>query len=431
MRSIPPRRLVPLSVLLLPLACSSGSAPSSVREDPSSPGQEARVPTPQVPPSQAQVRAVTSENNLVRPAKRDFSDELTRQLSVRPGFTVNVFAQGLTNPRTLAVRPDGSVYVTEREAGRITLLRDTNGDGRADQRTPVLTGLGQKETGVHGLALRGDQLYFVTVQRLAVADIRPDGSLGTPRTLVSDLPDGGQHNNRTLAFGPDGRLYVSVGSTCNDCSEPNPEHATLLRVDPATGSRSVFARGLRNTIGFAWHPATGQLWGMDHGSDARGDDFPPEELNRLEEGGNYGWPFCVGKQEVDPFVNAEPPDDQSRPDFCARTRPSVLEYQGHSAPMTLTFYSGSQFPAEFRNDAFLALRGSWNRNPPTGYKVVRVRFDSQGNPLGFEDFVSGWLLEGGRAHFGRLVGTAVAQDGSLLVTDDTNGVIYRIAYTGG
>ncbi len=419
-------RLIPLTLLLLPLACTSGSG-----RDPTPAPAEARIPTPQVPPTQAQVRAVTAENNLVRPAKREFSEEFLRQLSVRPGFGINVFAQGLTNPRVLAVRPDGSVYVTEREAGRVTLLRDTNADGRVDQQTPVLTGLGQKEAGVHGLALRGDQLYLVTVKQLYVADIRSDGSLGTPRELLGDLPDGGQHNNRTLAFGPDGALYLSVGSTCNACPESNPEHATLLRIDPATGSRSVFARGLRNTIGFAWHPSTGQLWGMDHGSDSRGDDFPPEELNLLEQGGDYGWPFCAGKQEVDPFINSEPPGDLARPDHCARTKPSTLEYQGHSAPMTFVFYSGSHFPAEFRNDAFLALRGSWNRNPPTGYKLVRVRFDPQGRPLGFEDFVSGWLLDNGRAHFGRLVGTAVAVDGSLLLTDDANGVIYRISHSGG
>ncbi|WNG51674.1 sorbosone dehydrogenase family protein [Archangium minus] len=427
---LPLRRFAPLSLLFLPLSCSSGNPPSSVRDTPPASGPEARVPTPQVPPTQAQVRAVTAENNLVRPAKRAFSDALLSQLSVRPGFSVNVFAQGLTNPRVLAVRPDGSVYVTEREAGRVTLLRDSNGDGRADQTTPVLTGLGEKDNGVHGLALRGDQLYLVTVKQLYVADIRSDGSLGEPRELIGNLPDGGQHNNRTLAFGPDGKLYVSIGSTCNACPESNPEHATLLRVEPSTGSRSVFARGLRNTIGFAWHPTTGQLWGMDHGSDSRGDDFPPEELNLIQEGSDYGWPFCAGKQEIDAFISAEPPGDLSRPEYCARTQPSTLEYQGHSAPMTLTFYTGSLFPSEFRNDAFLALRGSWNRNPPTGYKVVRVRFDPQGRPLGFEDFVSGWLLDNGQAHFGRLVGTAMAADGSLLVTDDANGVIYRIAYTG-
>jgi glucose/arabinose dehydrogenase len=205
----------------------------------------------------------------------------------------------------------------------------------------------------------------------------------------------------------------------------------MLRYDPATGQRAIFARGLRNTIGFGWHPATGRLWGMDHNSDARGDDFPPEELNLIEEGGHYGWPYCAGKQQVDYFTASEPPDDASRPEFCARTKPSILEYQGHAAPMTLVFYTGTRFPERFRHDAFTAMRGSWNRNPPAGYKVVRIRFDGQGNPLGFEDFVTGWLLEDGRAHFGRLTGTAVAADGSLLVTDDANGVIYRIAYTGG
>lgn len=133
---------------------------------------------------------------------------------------------------------------------------------------------------------------------------------------------------------------------------------------------------------------------------------------------------------MDAFISAEPPDQQSRPDYCAKTRASVLEYQGHAAPMTLVFYTGGQFPAEYRNDAFVAMRGSWNRNPPYDSKGVRVRFDAQGNPTAFEDFATGWLLEDGRAHFGRLVGTAELPDGSLLVTDDVNGVIYRIAYTG-
>lgn len=419
-----PTARVLLAVLLsLPVACNDRTSTSS--------GSTAgTIPTPQVPDRDDAVRAVVAPNNLVRPATLPLTEERLRQITVPAGFQISVFAQGLTNPRTLAVRPDGGVYVTEREAGRVTLLRDLNGDGTADQRAVVASGLGQKNTGVHGLALQGDRLFMTTDRQVLVADVRADGSLGTPTVLVERLPDAGQHANRTLAVGPDGKLYVSVGSTCNACAEPNPENATLLRFEPDGTGRTVFARGLRNTIGFGWHPATGQLWGMDHGSDSRGDDFPPEELNLLQEGADYGWPFCVARQAVDAFVSAEPPDKLARSEYCSRTRPSVLEYQAHSAPMTWVFYTGGMFPTEYRNDAFVAMRGSWNRNPPTGYKVVRVRFDGQGTPTSIDDFASGWLVEGGQGHFGRLVGTAVAGDGALLVTDDANGVIYRIAYTG-
>ena len=424
--SSPARVLLAAALLSLPLACDEKPPPTE--PEPTPPGT---VPTPQVPPRDEQVRAVTAPNNVVVPAKATFSEARLAQLTVPAGFTLNIFAQGLTNPRTLAVRADGGVYVTEREAGRITLLRDTNGDGRADQQTVVASGLGQKRAGVHGLTLNptGDRLFMTTDRQVLAADVRPDGTLGAP-TVVATLPDAGQHPNRTLAFGPDGLLYVSVGSDCNACSEPNPEHATLLRMAPDGTGRAVFARGLRNTIGFGWHPVTGQLWGMDHGSDSRGDDFPPEELNLIQQGADYGWPFCAGKREVDAFVSTEPPDMLSRPDYCARTQPSVLEYQSHSAPMTWVFYTGTRFPAEYRNNAFVAMRGSWNRNPPSGYKVVRVRFDAQGTPTGFEDFATGWLGTGGTEQLGRLVGTAISADGALLVTDDANGVIYRIAWSG-
>ncbi|MCY1033096.1 PQQ-dependent sugar dehydrogenase [Corallococcus sp. BB11-1] len=417
-------RLFAGALLCLSLACNDRTSSGG------NPSPEGMIPTPQVPDREDAVRAVVAANHLVRPAIQSFGPEKLAQLSVPAGFQVSVFAQGLTNPRMMAVRPDGSVYVTEREAGRVTLLRDLNGDGTADQRAVVASGLGQKNEGAHGLALSGDRLYMATDRQVFVATVGADSSLGTPSLLVERLPDAGQHANRTLAVGPDGKLYVSVGSTCNACVEPNPESATLLQFETNGAGRRVFAKGLRNTIGFGWNPTTGQLWGMDHGSDSRGNDFPPEELNRIQEGGDYGWPFCAGPQQVDAFVNNEPPDKQSRPEFCAKTQPSVLDYQAHSAPMSLTFYTGANFPSEYRGDAFVAMRGSWNRNPPTGYKIVRVRFDPLGNPTAFEDFASGWLGADGTTQFGRLVGTAVAADGTLLVADDANGVIYRIRYAG-
>jgi glucose/arabinose dehydrogenase len=186
----------------------------------------------------------------------------------------------------------------------------------------------------------------------------------------------------------------------------------------------VFASGLRNTIGFAFHPTTQELWGMDHGSDWRGDNTPPEELNRIALGLNYGWPYCFGKGEIDPVI--EDPDGTTKAAYCAATAPSVLESQAHGAPIGLAFYAGTAFGAEYTGDAFVALHGSWNRVPPTGYKVVRITFDDTGEPQGFEDFVTGFLIEDGAAQFGRPAGVTVTDEGALLFSDDDNGMIYRV-----
>jgi glucose/arabinose dehydrogenase len=388
------------------------------------------LPIPQTGTDEDELIAVSTSINTVRPAKQDFSEELMRQLVLPSGFQIEVFAQGLTEPRIIRVGPNGDVYVTEREAGRVTLLRDTDGDGTADVVRPVATGLGEGLQGVHGLAINENRLYMVTERHLYVSDIQGDGSLSKPQLLTDEIPSGGQHPNRTLEFGPDGMLYLSVGSTCNACKEPDERHAAMLRMKLDGSDVTVYAHGLRNTVGFAWHPDTGEFWGLDHNTDERGDDWPPEELNRIEEGKHYGWPFCGGDREVDFHVPAEP-DNGGREEFCNGTEPPVLTYQAHAAPMQMVYYTADQFPGDYRNDAFATMRGSWNRNPPVGYKVVRIRHDGNGRPTSIEPFVSGWLLDDGRAHFGRLTGIAVARDGSLLVSDDSNGVIYRISYERG
>jgi glucose/arabinose dehydrogenase len=367
-------------------------------------------------------REVSVTGHLVKPALREFDGSLVEQLQAPEGFHVSVFAQALGNPRMLAIDDDGTVYVTRREQGDVLALRDEDNDGRADDKGQVIVKLDT----VHGITVHQDVLYLATPRQVFVADRPRDGRVVTPRLLIDGLPDGGQHPNRTLLFGPDGMLYISVGSSCNACDETNKEHATLLQARPDGSQRAVYALGLRNTIGFAWQPQTGELWGMDHGSDWRGDDQPPEELNRLQAGANYGWPFCYGDRQVDEHLSAEPPGT-SRATYCRQTQAPVLVYQAHSAPMAMVFYQASQFPEEYRGDAFVAMRGSWNRKPAVGYKVVRIRF-ANGQPQGFEDFVSGFLIGNGREQFGRPVGLTVTRDGSLLVSDDTNGVIYRIAY---
>jgi Raf kinase inhibitor-like YbhB/YbcL family protein len=243
--------------------------------------------------------------------------------------------------------------------------------------------------------------------------------------IIHDLPDAGQHNTRTVQFGPDGMMYISVGSTCNECNEPNQENATLLRASPDGKRRAVWASGLRDTIGWGWHPQTGELWGVDHGIDWLGDGLPPEELNKIERGKRYGWPFFWGNNQVNPHL--DPPAGLSKAELQQRSVPMVLGYTAHSAPMQMSFYDGPQFPAEYRGDAFVSMHGSWNRKPASGYEVVRIHFQN-GTPSSIEPFVSGFVSADGES--GRPCGNAVAADGALLFTDDRNGVLYRVAYTG-
>ena len=232
--------------------------------------------------------------HIVRPPTVEPTAPRLRALQVPEGFTIRAFAEGLENPRILAVGDDGAVYVTRREQGDVLRLRDADGDGAADEVRTML-----RLPDVHGITVHNGDVYLATIREVYRVPVEADGSFGRPVSLITDLPDGGQHPNRTLAFGPDGKLYISVGSTCNACLEPNHESATLLRAEPDGASRAIFASGLRNTIGFAWHPQTGELWGLDHGSDWLGDDRPREELNRIVQGANYGWPYVTSGGQID------------------------------------------------------------------------------------------------------------------------------------
>ena len=359
--------------------------------------------------------------HIFKPDKVEATPERVASLKAPAGFKVSVFASGLKNARVLAVAPDGTVYVSRRDQGDVLMLKDAGGRAAA---APVVVA---RRAGAHGLAIRDGKLYLVTVKELFVADIQADGTLGPPTLLVGDLPDAGQHANRTIAFGPDGMLYLSVGSTCNDCNENNPENATLLRITPDGKTRSIVATGLRNTIGFAWHPRTGELWGMDHGIDFLGDEVQPEELNRIEYGKNYGWPHIYAGGEI--YPQSTPVGEISKATWKAMSTPMALGYRAHAAPMQMLFYSGGSYPASFEGDAFVTMRGSWNRNPASGYEIVRVRFEN-GQPRAFEPFVTGFLSDDGKTHFARPVGLAMAKDGALLMADDANGVIYRVAYEG-
>lgn len=363
--------------------------------------------------------------HIVEPRQLNPTDARIADLRMPAGFEVSVFARDLINPRMMAVADDGTVYVTRRTVGDVMLLRDTDGDGTADVQRVVAN-----RPDVHGIAIDGSTVYLVTVQSLYRTRILDDGSFAPLEELIDDLPDGGQHPNRTIAVGPDGKLYLSVGSTCNACAETNPEHATLLQVESDGSSRTIYASGLRNMVGFGFEPASGALYGMDHGIDWLGDNEQHEELNRIVEGNAYGWPYIYADGGVNP--QDQPPEGISWEMWAERSAEPLALYVPHAAPMQMAFYTGNQFPAEYQGDAFIAMRGSWNRQTPSGYEIVRIRFEN-GEFAAFEPFVTGFLQReaDGWGYLGRLAGLAQARDGSLLVSDDDNGVIYRIAHTGG
>jgi len=347
------------------------------------------------------------------PAQRDDA------LHLPPGFSIDVFAKDIGRARFLAIDPRGTLLVSIPRSGRVVALPDLDGNGRADRVVPVIEGLDLP----HGIAFHDGVLYIAETGRVIRVRYDPatQRAVGAPDVVVPDIPARGGHWTRTIAFGPDRGLYLSVGSSCNNCEERDRRRAAITRYNADGSGETQFATGLRNAVGLAFRPGSGELWATVNGRDWLGDERPPEYLTRIEKGGFYGWPYCYWEDG-----RVVPDPDLGRQDRCQSVaRPTIL-YQAHSAPLGMAFYTESQFPAEYRGSLFVALHGSWNRAVPTGYKVIRVRFDG-GAPRA-EDFATGWLV--GREAWGRPVDLAVARDGSLLLSDDAQGVVYRISYRG-
>lgn len=410
--------------LLVILILVVGSALSVMAQDPTPTAPPAEDPTSAAPPEPNSVTGTTFV-----PETQPFTQDRLDQLTVPEGFEISVFAQDLGNARMIEVTENGVIYISRPMENDVIALFDQNGDGLSDIEgfRVVAADIGM----AHGLTIHDGRLYIAGEKEVMAADILEDGSLGEMETITEALPDGGQHPRRTIGFDANDLLYISIGSTCNACIEPNPESAAVVRMSLGSTEREVFAEGLRNMLGFAWHPETGELWGIDQGSDWRGDDSPPEELNLIQEGNHYGWPFCYAEQQVDIYLpyNLEEIMGVTNEAFCETTAAPEILYQAHSSPIDFLFYTGDQFPEDYVNDAFAVMRGSWNRYPATGYKVVRLHFED-GQPTEFTDFLTGFLNEEGTAHFARIAGLAVMPDGSLLISDDTNGILYRVAYTG-
>ena len=351
------------------------------------------------------------------------SAETTASLSLPPGFTLTRFATGLDNARFLRVTETGDLVVSQPREGRVTLLfADANGDGVSDGSATLLAGLDRP----HGLALRDGHLYvaeMTAVGRIAfdAASRKSDGGF---ERVITGLPSGGNHWTRTIGFGPDGFLYVSVGSSCNVCIEEDPRRAAMSRYDPATWRGAVFAGGLRNAVGFTWRTTAegrAELIATDNGRDLLGNDFPPCELNRVVEGGFYGWPFANGDRVMDPDFGAGHEKE------IASSLPPIHKFAAHNAPLGIVFLDAPSTPIEYRGAALAALHGSWNRTSKDGYKVVSLHWDAEGR-ISQRDFLTGFLEDENVS--GRPVDIAQGKDGAIYISDDYGGSIYRVSVGG-
>jgi glucose/arabinose dehydrogenase len=339
------------------------------------------------------------------------------ELKVPPGFRVTLFTDAVPQARSLALGARGTVFVGTRRANVVYAVADKDHDGRAETVVTVASGLDNP----NGVAFKDGALYVAETSRILRFDGIEDKLAQPPAPVVvlDSLPKETHHGWKYLAFGPDGLLYVPVGAPCNICEPEDPRFASILRFRADGTPVDTMARGVRNTVGFDWD-AGGTFWFTDNGRDLLGDDAPPDELNQAAGPGlHFGYPYCHGGDLPDPTHN--------KGRACAEFQPPALKLGAHVAALGMRFYRGSRFPAEYRGNAFLAEHGSWNRSRKVGYRVARVRFQD-GRPVSYEPFAQGWLK--GEKEWGRPVDVLEMPDGSILVSDDMAGAIYRIAYEG-
>ncbi|MBK8498004.1 MAG: sorbosone dehydrogenase family protein [Flavobacteriales bacterium] len=339
-------------------------------------------------------------------------------IHVPAGFRIDVFAKDVRNARAMCWGDKGTLFVGSRDAGVVYALKDTNNDGKADERHIVAKGLNMPV----GVTFKDGALYVSDVSRILRLDSIED-RLATPPVPVvvtSSYPTETHHGWKFIAFGPDGKLYVPVGAPCNNCLSDDPVYASITRINADGSGREIIAHGVRNSVGFDWHPVTGELWFTDNGRDMLGDNTPDCELNVLHtEGQHFGYPFCHAGTVKDPEFGDQRP--------CSDFVPPAAPMGPHVAPLGMRFYTGTQFPGKYRNAIFIAQHGSWNRSTPIGYRVM-VAFPQPDGSATTEVFAEGWL-NGSKAS-GRPADVLVAPDGSLLVSDDSADMIYRISYVG-
>ena len=349
--------------------------------------------------------------NVMTGAGADTPDDtLLSQLEVAEGYHLSVYARGIANPRMLATDAEGRLLVSSPRSGEVIQLIDSNGDGAADTQRALLSGLRRP----HGIALNGGFLYVAeSHQVLRVGYDMASGEVGpSPELVVTGLTDDGNHWTKSITFDEEGMLYVAMGSTCNVCEEPDPRRATIMRYKADGSSGEIYASGLRNSVGLAFTPWSGELYATDNGRDLLGDDYPPCELNRIEQDGFYGWPYLNGDNDPDPDFG------EMRKDLQSRAIIPAFNFPAHNAPL------GIYFPKDRQRTALVALHGSWNRSTPDGYRVLRLRWQDSGE-IQSEDFLWGFLRD--EEVIGRPVDIAGDGEEGFFISDDYARVIYRVS----
>ena len=339
------------------------------------------------------------------------------RVTLDPGFQISIYAEGVKEARSMTRSPSGTVFVGTRREGNLYALVDRDGDHRAEEVLTLATGM----TMPNGVAFRGNSLYVAEVNRiLRYPDI--DSRLDDPpqpQVVNDSLPADRWHGWKFIAFGPGGMLYVPVGAPCNICEKADPRYATIMRMNADGSDLEIFSSGVRNTVGFDWHPTTGELWFTDNGPDWLGENVPPDELNRAPNKGiHFGFPYCHGGYLPDSEFGAKRP--------CSEFEPPALNLAAHVAALAAHFYRGGLFPSQYLHQLFVVEHGSWNREKPVGYRVMLVELSADGRPVNYRVFAEGWLQ--GKEAWGRPVALLELPDGSLLLSDDKANVIYRIRY---
>lgn len=344
------------------------------------------------------------------------------RLKLPEGFKISVFAEGVDGARSMAMGDNGTLFVGTRNENKVYVIQDDNGDYLAD-RIEVLDSTLEVP---NGIAFKDGDLYVAEVNRLLrYQDIEQNlDNPPTPEIIYDDYPTEFHHGWKYIAFGPDGKLYVPVGAPCNICesSGEDERYATITRMDSDGSNREIYAKGVRNTVGFTWHPETSDMWFTDNGRDMMGDDIPPCELNMISQAGqHFGYPYCHGGSVKDPEFGDQFPCS----DFVSPVQP----LGAHVAPLAVKFYRGNMFPDEYRQYAFIAEHGSWNRSKKVGYRISLVKL--QGNEaVSYETFIDGWLDDSTQEQFGRPVDILFLEDGSMFISDDYGDAIYRVWYEG-
>ena len=354
------------------------------------------------------------------PGQKTATELHLERLKVPEGFKVEVYARDIKNARSLCYSPEGTLYVGTRSEGGVYALKDTDGDYKADRKFDLLKGGNMP----NGVAVKDGDLYIAEVNRiLKIKSIESKlANPGTPEVVYDKYPTESHHGWKYIAFGPDGKLYVPVGAPCNIC-ESDSIYATITRMNPDGTGLEIVQKGIRNTVGFTWHPVTGELWFTDNGRDMMGDDVPECELNFApRERMDFGYPYCHQGDVPDPEFGSKHP--------CTDFTPPAAKMGPHTAPLGITFYTGNMFPPEYKNQIFVARHSSWNRSKKSGYDVVIATLDAGGKITGVKPFIEGWLDQDKDDVWGRPVDLEILPDGSMLVSDDFADVIYRVTYTG-